>query len=115
MATLFSGWVLLVTWRRGSTQFDRYGLTTWSIIGACYVGGISAGLVVGLLRPLTSSAFGAMVVGSIAGTGVYGAISYAMGGEVGVFGVSLLGTLAGSAVGYWMWRDNRPSSKRRAA
>ncbi len=55
----------------GRAFLDRFGLRLWEVIAVYFGGAVTAGLVVGVLKPLARSLPGAMVVGVIA---VYPAI-----------------------------------------
>ena len=107
MATAFSVYVLLLTLLRGSARFETYGMTTWGIIATYYGAGLAVGALVGVLRPLTRWALGAVMVGAVGGICVYGAIAYAMDGRLEPDFALTVGPLVGGAAGYITWRNAR--------
>ncbi len=101
-AGVLSAWVLILSLLQGSTRFEKLGVTTGTIIVTYFAAGTVAGGLVGLLRPLTRSRVGAVVVGALAGIIVYTAISVAMDGWANidlVFG-AICGIPVGGALGY---------------
>ncbi len=83
LATVLSLWVLLLSLLRGSTQFDRYGMTAWEIIGAYFIAAGLVGALIGLLRPITRWRVGAIVLGILGGAISYSVIGVAMDGWEG--------------------------------
>jgi hypothetical protein len=101
-AGVLSAWVLVLSLLQGSTRFEKLGVTTGTIIGTYFAAGTVAGGLVGLLRPLTRSRVGAVIVGALAGIIVYTAISVGMDGWANidlVFGL-ICGIPVGGALGY---------------
>jgi hypothetical protein len=109
-ATLLSGYVVVLSLVRGSTQFDQYGMSTWGIVASYFAAGLLAGTALGLLRSVTRYALGAVATGILCGTCVYGAVGYAMDGTLDLGAALFLGTLVGGIVGFITWRRNRKST-----
>lgn len=79
-ASALSLWVLLISLLTGSTEFEKYNMTTWTIIGTYYVAALLIGTLIGLLRPLTRWRPGAVALGLIGGFIGYSAVGIAMDG-----------------------------------
>lgn len=110
-AALFSIWVAVLALLRGSTRFEEYGVSLWRILESYFAGGICAGAVVGLARPLTKYRIGAAFVGILAAGPVALAIAIASDGMprqwadgtwVAVWVIVLF---LGPIVGYARWRQ----------
>jgi hypothetical protein len=48
-ATVYSAFALGMALLRGSTDYDRIGITTWQVIGFYHLAGIGGGAIFGLL------------------------------------------------------------------
>ena len=64
-ATLFSAWVLFWYFVTGGKNLERFGFSLGEIIAAYYAGGISIGVVVGLVNPYLGSRLAAMGFGVV--------------------------------------------------
>jgi len=99
-ATLFSAYVLVLSLARGSTWFEEYHSSSWTIILGYYVAAVPAGLALAVLRPLGSTRLGAYVVGVVIGFLVYGAIGVLMEGFAPLtFGIALIAGLVTGGLG----------------
>lgn len=76
----YSAFVILLYLIAGPGPFERNGVTLGSVLLSYLFGGLAGGLVVGLLRPLTSRRLGAIAVGIIAATLVFVGIGIAVWG-----------------------------------
>jgi hypothetical protein len=78
IAGVYSAWVMAVYVFRGSEPFSRVGMTLPLVVVTYLAVGFVAGLIVGLLRPLTRWKAGAYVVGLVAalfgGAGIVAAL-----------------------------------------
>jgi hypothetical protein len=104
-ATVLSAYVLILTLIRGSTRFESYGTTTWGVLASYYGAALVAGPAVGFLRPLVRSAVGAVIVGILVGTVVYGAVGYAYDGRLDLERSMELGSIVGGFSGFVLWRQ----------
>jgi len=105
-AILFSAWVLVLSAVRASVLWPEYGTTTWGIIAGYWIAAVLGSFVVGLLRPLTGSRFGAFIVGWIGGTIVYGSVGVATGlqRDAPWWLATIPGCLVGGGLAV-VWRD----------
>ena len=115
MGVFYSLWVLAVYVFAGDGRFVRYGVTVWQM-AATYIGiSLSAGLIVGLLRPLTYHAVGAYVVGFLAGVPICFGLMTAAKGPPAAWppglrgGIWVLCIMAGIAFGYEIRRRSNDS------
>jgi len=74
MAGLFSAIALPITLIRDSSSWRERGAHFLSAVAVYTFGGVAAGAVVGLLRPLARNAVGAMLIGIPASAGIFGGI-----------------------------------------
>jgi len=65
-AAVLSAFVTLQSALTHGRALERYGLRLWEVIALYFGGAVVAGLVVGLLKPLTRTLLGAMIVGVVA-------------------------------------------------
>jgi hypothetical protein len=79
-ATVCSLIAAFVAVGQGQIYFSRYGLTLWEIVGSYYIAGICCGVALAFLYPLTSHRWGAVLLGFLLGTIVYGVIGIALVG-----------------------------------
>lgn len=87
---------------RGPGIVDRLGLTLMGLM-AFYVGaGAIAGTVVGLLLPLATWRWGALLLGSLAAIPVYGGAGVVLG-DLDLGTDLLIAAIIGGAVGYGWW------------
>ena len=66
IASFYCVWVGGLYLLGGPEPFSRLGVSLTSVIATYLVGGVAAGAVIGLLRPLSRNDFGAFVVGYLA-------------------------------------------------
>jgi hypothetical protein len=111
-ATGYSILVLIHSAIRGSTYWPAYHLSTWEIIGLYYAAAVVNGLLLGLLRPLLKWRIGAFVLGTMAGSVIYGAFGLAMvGWNQPVAWIALiLGVVIGGILGIVWYDENGPPS-----
>jgi hypothetical protein len=70
----------LVAVGQGQIYFSQYGLTLWEIVGSYYIAGVSCGVALAFLYPLTSHRWGAVLLGFLLGTIFYGVVGIALVG-----------------------------------
>jgi hypothetical protein len=106
MALAYCAWAGVVALLQGSTHFDQFGVTLWTVMGTYLASALVAGILLGLCRPLLRWRLGAVVVGAVAGTSVYSAIGISMAGlQPTSFVVgTLCGVLVGGVLGWSWWR-----------
>ena len=110
-ACLYSLYVCGLYLLDGSAPFARLGTTLGIVIGTYFFGGISAGVVVGLLKPIARWRAGAIVVGIIAAFFVFFGILVASDGLPSRWGTDqwvtliVLPTLFGTFAGNRFWKD----------
>ncbi len=82
-ACCFSAYVLVLYFAAGSPapQGAQQG-SLGSVVAGYFASGISIGLLVGILLPLTKWWWGAMIVGAVAGIPLYVAMEFADSGQV---------------------------------
>lgn len=102
LAALFSILVSVLALIRGSDWNPTHQVSTRSLILGYAVAGVLGGLVVGLLRPLTTHRLGATLVGMLAGVFAYSAVALAMDGMAGFRPMPAIvaGLLVGGIVGF---------------
>jgi hypothetical protein len=108
-AAVFILWALLLLVSRGTAAFEANDATPLAVVGSYLFGGIGAGAVVGLLRPLTRRKAGSTVVGIVAMFPVFLGIRVADKGfspwtERDTFIVTAMSLLGGSLAG-WMLHE----------
>ena len=111
MATIFSLFVAGMAVLRGSTHYEQYNTTTFTIIKTYFAAGVLGGAVFGLLVPIARAGrFGAVLVGMAVGPFVYSAIGVASDGPSAFFSLPavVLGVTVGGAAG---WQVNRMSRR----
>jgi hypothetical protein len=70
-ATAYAAFAVFLALMRGTTWHHGVGLSTWQIVGIYYVVGVAAGIVLGLVRPLTGSRVGTFAIGVVAAAVCY--------------------------------------------
>jgi hypothetical protein len=80
-ACLYSLYVGGLYFLQGPAPFQRLGTSIGVVIGTYFFGGISAGIVVGVLQPLARWRLGAIVIGIIAAFFVFYGIGIAANGS----------------------------------
>jgi hypothetical protein len=113
IATVYSLYALVLLAARGTAPFDANGVTPAGVIAAYYGGGLVAGSVVGILRPLLRWRLGATIVGIVAAFGVFAGIGIAKEGylwhwtirtwQTSVISSVILGGICSNII----WRSSR--------
>ena len=80
MAAGYSVLAVLLAAVRGSGDYPELGLSTPRIVGLYWLVGPTAGLVAGVLRPLTRYAVGAILTGWAVGAVIFGGVGLALRG-----------------------------------
>jgi hypothetical protein len=80
VAAVFSGWAAVVYVISSGGSFEERGISLPEIVSAYAAAGVAAGLLVGMLRPLTRTRAGAYFVGYLAGCIVFVALLWAVAG-----------------------------------
>lgn len=110
-SVFYSLYVCGLYWVSGATPFERLGTSLGVVIGTYFFGGITAGLVVGILRPLTRWRSGAIFVGIIAAFFVFLGIGVASSGlpsrwrSGDWFAMTVLPVFFGAFAGNKFWKD----------
>ena len=110
-ACLYSLYVCGLYLLEGPAPFARLGTTIGVVIGTYFFGGISAGVAVGLLKPLARWRAGAILVGIIAAFFVFFGIVVASDGLPSRWGsdqwstLIVLPILFGTFAGNKFWKD----------
>jgi hypothetical protein len=65
-ASFYCAWVIVVYLLAGDEPFRRQGVSLQAVVATYLAVGVSAGAVIGLLKPLADHWFGAFVVGLLA-------------------------------------------------
>ncbi len=108
-ASLFCAYAVAIFATQGSKSFDRLGVSLPAVLVVYCVGGAVAGAVVGLLRPLAVSRWGAMAVGVLAAVPVSAAALVALEGSPSrwskddLMGIVLYAIVMGVVGGNWFW------------
>jgi hypothetical protein len=95
----------------GGATAEAYELSIWAIIGTYFATGIMGGILVGLLRPLLTSVWGAMLVGVMIAFPVLVGFGTALYGLPNQWEPALLRELTYAAVvsgtvgGYLQWHQ----------
>lgn len=109
MAAYYCAFVVLLFLVRGASPFERRGVSLGAVLLLYVFGGLSAGAIVGLLRPITRARAGAMLVGIPAAVPTVIALVVLHQGMPGSWdeatwrGVALLSGFLGSAAGFALW------------
>lgn len=111
MAAIYCAIGLALRLVRGPHFLKGYGLP-FGTLGLIYLeGGVGAGFVLGLFRPLLRWRAGAIGIGTFAGTIAYGAIAIAMSGPIAGWGAGdwivllCLGVGVGGSLGNVTWEQ----------
>jgi len=67
MAAVYSAYVVVVALMQWSIHFDTYNSNLFEILLGYFFGGLSAGALMGVLRPYNATAWGRALIGLIAG------------------------------------------------
>ena len=70
-ATAYAAFAVFLALMRGTTWHHGVGLSTLQIVAIYYGVGIAAGIVLGLVRPVTGSRVGTLAIGVVAGVVCY--------------------------------------------
>lgn len=117
VAAVFCTFVALEAALRGSADFEREGLSLSQVIGLYLLCGLVVGVVLGVLRPWTSTPFGAIVVGFAAAFPAAVAIYSASHGNPMRWddrewqNALLISLLIGPTFGLMRWRRTHPGSR----
>ena len=108
VAVLISLVAVMMYVLRGPQMFERLGISLTSTIALYFVGGIIGGSLVGLLLPLATWRWGAVLVGIIAAMPVYLGAGVLLGEDlsIGIF----LAIIVGGVVGYLTWSPVRSAA-----
>lgn len=79
-AALYSLYVIVLFAVAGSEPFDKHHTSVLTVVASYFAGGISAGAIVGALRPYAVSRFGASLIGIVASFFVFFGIALASKG-----------------------------------
>jgi hypothetical protein len=108
---MYSAWVLLVFLVRGNAPFEHHRVSLLGSIGMYFVAGTLAGLVLGVLLPLTRWVLGAAVVSFIVAFVVWFVIGRSISdGEPLIATVktsAVLGAAFGLPMGVGFWYQDR--------
>jgi uncharacterized membrane protein YkgB len=66
MASLYSAYVIAMAVMQHSVQLEAYGVSVFHLLSIYFAGGLIGGAIIGVLRPLNSTAAGAALVGALA-------------------------------------------------
>jgi hypothetical protein len=83
LALVYCAWITAVRVLSGPRPFERQGVTYTGVAVAYLAIGLSAGALVGALRPMTQHRAGAYAVGLLAGTVAAGGIAALVAGPPG--------------------------------
>jgi hypothetical protein len=120
VAVVISLYVLVLRGLSGPGPFERQGVTLLGVIAAYLGGGAVAGIVVGLLRPMTRWRWGAVSVGVLAAFGSAVAIGIAMEGHPALwgpdiwFGCTFAALFFGVVGGYKLFAEHPPDERDRS-
>jgi hypothetical protein len=108
VAVLISLVAVMMYVLRGPQMFERLGISLTSTIALYFAGGIIGGSLVGLLLPLATWRWGAVLVGIIAAMPVYLGAGVLLGEDlsIGIF----LAIIVGGVVGYLTWSPVRSAA-----
>lgn len=107
--SVYAVWAGVLFVFRGAAPFQSHEVTVWEAVAVYLVGGVAAGGLMGLLRPLVRWWIGAMLVGMIASVpillGIAGtATNIAAGETLDWIGVGILAFFLGGGGGIILWR-----------
>lgn len=118
IAVIYCVWVTIVYLVFGDDPFTRQGVTLLRVIETCLAAGLSAGAVIGLLRPVAENEFGAFGVGLNAGVPISAGLVICVEGWPSTWSRSVrhlfpvFTLLVGTAVGSYL---NKAAEDRRKA
>ena len=112
-ATVYSLIAALVAVGQGQIYFSKYGLTLWQIVASYYIAGIFCGVALSFLYPLTSHRWGAVLLGFLLGSIIYGVVGVAL---VGLHPFALViallpGIIVGGGLGLVEFDRSHPAPK----
>lgn len=109
LAGVFSAYVCTLALIHRSVRFDAYGTTVWLVV-LCYIAsGVIGGLVLGILRPITTILAGAIITGIASAVPFFIAVWVASDGlprhwkPGSVEGIVLFSVILGGGLGAWRW------------
>lgn len=105
IAAILSCYVTVLYLFRGPRPFQAQGTNVLTVVATYIVGGIAAGVIVGLFRPLGRSDWGAALLGAICGLAVFALIRVSLDGpthwtRADAFTIVACAILIGAPVGY---------------
>lgn len=112
-ALVYIAFVLLLYAVRGTVPFERHQVTLPGVIATYFAGALTAGTIVGMMRPLTATRLGAIVTGAIAAVPVYLGFGIAVDGWFTAWSADEWSTvwglapLMGGTLGYLQWKQSR--------
>jgi hypothetical protein len=119
IATVYSVYTIVLFITRGTAPFDANGVTPAGVIAAYYGGGLVAGGIVGVFRPLLRWRLGATFVGIVAAFAVFAGIGMANEGylwhwtartwQVSIIASLILGPVCADIV--WRSSNRSPHSR----
>jgi hypothetical protein len=109
-ATAFSGFAMVVALIQHRAFFPQYGVGLGTIITAYYVGGALCGIVLAVAYPLFRHRWGAVFLGFVLATLIYGAMGVALfGARPLTLGMAvLLGLITGAGGGLVLFDEAHP-------
>ena len=96
-ALVYSAYIVVLAVVKGSTTFPSQDTTLLKVLGVYWLGGLAAGILVGLFLPLGNHPVGAMLLGALGGIPVFVAAMLATTAPA-EWGQYLLLSLAGGSV-----------------
>jgi len=114
VATGFSAWVTFLRVAYGTTAFDRLHTTYGAVVALYYLGGLAAGVLLGVFWPLRRWLPGSALLGMLAVFPLYFGVAFTDSPRSGVFTSDnltrslVLAFLVGVPLGVWAWHDDHP-------
>lgn len=120
-AAVFSAWIVILIVLNGSLTLrlrGGYTANALTVIAAYLWGGMAAGAIVGLARPLGRNRVGAALIGVLAAAPVYAGMRVAVEGLAPWRGtdtlvVAILSVVVGGFGGVGLWEIWHPEARRR--
>lgn len=112
-AVLYSLLVAILYAIRGARAFDRYATSIGSVIALYFAAGVIAGALVGIMRPLTASRGGSILVGTVAAIPVFLGVGVLISGSITAWDddtwvpMLLAAFILGPVLGNQQWKQAR--------